>query len=154
MKTFVEYLNIICFNLIFLEKSYEFLILLQNHAWINICKVLRTIVVAYITIIPNHCKYSYYLKDMNLFKLKRNFIIFKSFLHILFIFQTEKHRCSILVLTGITLYTFQNKFIINSFFKSFFLLSYLRAFALRIHVNFIGTFALLGWTTSLHNHSR
>lgn len=64
-----------------------------------------TIVVAYITIIPKHCKYSYYLKDMNLFKLKRNSIIFKSFLHILFIFQTEKHRCSILVLTCITVIT-------------------------------------------------
>lgn len=85
MKTFVKYLNIICFNLIFLrKKSYEFLILLQNHAWINICKVLRTIVVAYITIIPNHCKYSYYLKDMNLFKLKRNSIRFYLFFKVIF----------------------------------------------------------------------
>lgn len=81
--------------------------------FIYCCKTMNkylqgiTIVVAYIyiTIIPNHCKYSYYLKDMNLFKLKRNSIIFKSFLHILFIFQTEKHRCSTLVLTCITVIT-------------------------------------------------
>lgn len=82
-KTFVKYLNIICFNSIFSEKK------VMN--FIYCCKTMNkylqgiTIVVAYtvthITIIPKHCKYSYYLKDMNLFKLKRNSIIFKSFLH-------------------------------------------------------------------------